>query len=148
MENKVGVINISINSNHPDPTKPDIDISELYKIFWFFGKINKIMIYDRKDQVKAFLEFQKISQARKVVETLNNQYINNYGLIKVYLSKYNSLKLNNKHTEYKNFITGEQNNTYSLKKSAKQYYIKNIRSTAEGTVSLHKSKVVLASNLN
>lgn len=102
------ILLVCIGFNLPQKRLSSLTIDDLFLMFHIFGKINKIIIFSQKFLLKAFIEYQKPSDAQKVVEVYHEKNLNNYGKIRIFPSPMKVLTFSNKFLTSKDFIDIDQ----------------------------------------
>ena len=87
-------------------------IHDINKIFKPFGKLNKIIIFSKKDLLKAFIEFNELKSSIEAKKILHETFLNNYGKARIYFSKRKELSFSNRYLEYWDY--SENKNEKSL----------------------------------
>jgi hypothetical protein len=130
-ENESKIINVFFESNIMDKDKPVLELHDLKNIFKVFGKIRRIIIFDRREMIKAFIEFETVISANAAISTIHGSYINNFGECRVTKSDKKKLELKNTHIEFIDYTTNKSNQTNSLKKSAYEFEVASRKSTED-----------------
>lgn len=86
-------------------------VHDIHKIFKVFGTLKKIIIFSKKDIVKAFLEYQSFSGAIQAKTFVHESFMNNYGRARLYYSAMNELKFSNRYLEYWDYT--QKNNNFT-----------------------------------
>ena len=125
------IINVFFESQITDKTKPDLELHDLKNIFKVFGKITRIIIFDRREMIKAFIEFESIESIIPAINIIHGTKINNFGECRVTSSEKKKLELKNNHIEFIDYTNNTSNQTNSLKKSAYEYELVSRKSTED-----------------
>ncbi len=72
-----------------------LECSDLASIFKPFGKITRIIIFDRKETTKGFVEFESIESAQSAVQFIHGCSVDGFGFAKVQASNKENLNLEN-----------------------------------------------------
>ena len=99
------------NKYLPEKKQQWLGIDDLNDIFLPFGKIDKIMIFCRKETIKAFIEFSDKKTSKLARNNIHECCINNYGYIRVFYSNKEKLDLDNPHVEYKDYSQNNKKNS-------------------------------------
>ena len=81
------IINVFLHSHINNIKKNNIELHDLKNIFKVFGKINRIMIYDRKIMIRAFIEFENKKAVKYALRIINECTVNGFGKCKITLSE-------------------------------------------------------------
>ena len=115
------IINVFFESQITKKKMPDLELHDLKNIFKVFGKIKKIIIYDRREMIKSFIEFQTIKSVKNLIKIINGKKINNFGNCRVTISEKRKLEVKNKFTEFIDYNTHDFNFTDCLKNKAFEF---------------------------
>lgn len=77
-----------------------VGVRELKAIFAEYGRLRKIIVFTRKVLLKAFLEYEDISQAEAAKAAVHETVIGNYGKARLYFSPMEKLEFSNKYLEF------------------------------------------------
>lgn len=94
------IINVFLQSYINKKKINNIELHDLKNIFKVFGKINRIMIYDRKIMIRAFIEFENIKSVKYALKIINECSVNSFGKCKISLSEKNKLICKNNEMEF------------------------------------------------
>ena len=75
-------------------------VHDIHKIFKVFGTLKKIIIFSKKEILKAFLEYDTFSGAKNAKTFIHENFMNNFGRARLYYSAMNELKFSNRYLEY------------------------------------------------
>ena len=130
------IINVFFESQISNPSKPTLELYDIKNIFKVFGKIIRILIFDRRQMIKAFVEFESASSTHLAISTIHGTKINNFGECRVTSSEKSKLEFKNNHIEFIDYSINKSNKTNSLKKSAYEYEVVSRRSTEDEGVNV------------
>ena len=78
----------------------DITTLDLCQQFLKYGQLKKILIFSRKFNLKAFLEYSSKEEAKKAINTLNKKINLNLGHIKLFFSSQSQITPNSSQQDY------------------------------------------------
>ena len=106
MQNNKGkskVLLCCIGSNSDPSLLKAVNVQTLEDLFSPFGSLRKLLIFSKKDILKAFIEFESFTSAAKAAKHLNNKEFSSHGKLAVYESNMKTVKIDNKNLEHKIF---------------------------------------------
>lgn len=97
------ILLVCLGFNAKMRTTKQIGVDLLENMFNRYGQLSKILIFSKKNLLKAFVEFDNLESSSKAVEALNNTVLPVYGKITVYYSSIGQVKIANPDLEHKIF---------------------------------------------
>jgi hypothetical protein len=95
---KILLLCLGLDTDMEDVKK--MTVHDLHKIFKIFGCLQKIIIFSKKDILKAFLEYDTFENAELAKDFVHESFMNNYGKARLYYSSMNELRFSNRYLEY------------------------------------------------
>ena len=90
---KILLVCLGFNANMRNTKKIGVDILE--NIFSSYGQLSKILIFSKKNLLKAFVEFEDLESSSKAVEALNNAVLPVHGKLTAYYSSVEHVEIEN-----------------------------------------------------
>ncbi len=73
---------------------------DIQKIFQNYGELTKIMILSKNSNLKAFVEYKEVSEAKQAMEKLNQQDIGKLGQVQLFSSNIDQLNQSQNYVEF------------------------------------------------
>lgn len=97
------ILLLCLGSENGAPFDKDTNISDLFAVFSVFGTINKIIIFQKKLFLKAFLEFDNSIPAISARRELHNIVLDDLGRIQLFFSPLQHLDRSSTYLEYMDY---------------------------------------------
>ena len=86
-----------------------LSVKTLRQFFIPFGPLCKIIIFSKRVQLKAFIEFSDLQDAMEAKTFMHNTELNSFGNLKLYFSARQTLEFSNQFLEYKEYSPAKRN---------------------------------------
>lgn len=92
-----------IGVDEPSARYRDLHVDDLHTVFSQFGEVCKVIIFSKRSQLKAFIEYMTAEQSAIARSFLHNCTLDNFGQTRIYFSAMQGLEFSNKYLEYKEY---------------------------------------------
>jgi hypothetical protein len=97
-----------VGMDQPEPTYRDVHLDDLNHFLRPFGEISRLLIFSKKTQLKAFVEFVALEAAQTARVILHDSTVDKLGKVRLFFSALQSLEFSNRYLEYKEYVPSKR----------------------------------------
>lgn len=132
------ILLVCVGVDQPKPTYRDLHLDDLCLFLRPFGEISRLLIFSKKTQLKAFVEFVSLESAQTARSLLHDSSVDQLGKVRVYFSALQTLEFSNRYLEYKEYVPTKRPSVCS--------HLASTRLSVSETIALAESVLMFEEN--
>ena len=132
------ILLVCIGMDSSEPLYRSLHLENIHPMLQPFGEVSRLLIFSKKTQLKAFVEFVSLDSAILARTVLHDSSLNHFGKIRLFFSAMQSLQFSNRDLEYHEYVAPKRASVCS--------HLSSTRLSVSETIALAESVLMFEEN--